>query len=341
MGLTDRLADATRPTNSIEEVRSPEPQPGAGAVTTPAPGPGPAQETSRTPATTNGHSATAGKRLPYVSEPEAIARAYYVEDKGGERRYYDDDRRQHLAMRATGSTISSKREDRKTIGAMLALAQARGWAAVDLRGTKEFRREAWIEAQARGLETRGYHATDLDRQEADRRRAERGPANAVHPAPPGPTRPATVAPSTPAETAAPAPPRPTAPPDRTAPATERPDKPSEATTDPGTPKPSLDATRTAFRAAQRTLSADGRLVLAALSEKIERQMNRVNAEAKAELKLFVAAELGKKERAEGPVVLSAEQKRAAHAPEPTPGTPAPAHQGRRVEPDPPHRSRSR
>ena len=57
---------------------------------------------------------------------------------------------------------------------------------------------------------------------------------------------------------------------------------------------------------------------------------------------FAAAELVKKERAEGPVVLSATQKRAAHAPEPARNTPKPEPaQARRMEPEPPRRSLSR
>lgn len=67
-----------------------------------------------------------------------------------------------------------------------------------------------------------------------------------------------------------------------------------------TPPP--DDPRRTLCAAWTDLSADGRFVLAALSEKIDRQMTRFTSGAKAELKRFVAAELLKKERAGGPVV---------------------------------------
>ena len=80
---------------------------------------------------------------------------------------------------------------------------------------------------------------------------------------------------------------------------------------------------------------------ATLSEKINRQMNRINSDVKADLKRFVATELLKKERAGEPVVLTAEQTRAARAPEPARADPAPAAPLRRTEPDPPRRSRSR
>ncbi|WP_050452537.1 hypothetical protein [Candidatus Burkholderia verschuerenii] len=92
--------------------------------------------------------------------------------------------------------------------------------------------------------------------------------------------------------------------------------------------------------AQKELSEDGRVMLAALSEKIDRQMNRLNTEAKTEIKAFVWAELVKKELAEGPTVPSADMKRAATSPEPT-RAPAPAPAGRRIEPEAPRRTLGR
>lgn len=230
-------------------------------------------------------ASSAGKRLMF-SEPEGIANAYFVEDKGRERRYYEDYLRKTLVIRATDTAIRSRQQDLNTVRAMLDLAAARDWHSVAIKGSASFRREAWIEAEARGLPARGHRPTDPDRQEAERRRRERGRA-------------------TPANLAAP-------------------------TSAPGANKASP---RPVMRQAQANLSADGRSVLAALSEKIDRQMHRLTNEAKADLMAFVAAELMKKERAQGPVVLTAEQKRAAQAPlQPT---------RRATEPEAPRRSLSR
>ena len=77
-----------------------------------------------------------------VGDPEAVTRAYYVEERGQERRYYDDYRRQSLVLRADSDRISSRREDMPTIRAMLAVAEARGWAEVKVAGSAGFRREA-------------------------------------------------------------------------------------------------------------------------------------------------------------------------------------------------------
>ncbi len=166
MGLADRLADAARPTNSIREST------GKGLPrANPASAGKPPLEAPVMPA--------AAKRPMDRAVPDP--RAYDVEDTGGERRYYEDYKRQSLALRASGRTINSKREDLATIRGMPALAEARGWTALAVRGSADFRREAWIEAQAHGLDAHGYEATALDRQEAERRRAERGPSNALRP----------------------------------------------------------------------------------------------------------------------------------------------------------------
>ena len=84
-------------------------------------------------------------------------------------------------------------------------------------------------------------------------------------------------------------------------------------------------------------------MVAALAEKIDRQMNKLSAEAKAEMKAYVATELLKKERAEGPVVLTKEQRSLATAPEPVrrQEPPQPQPEPRRMEPEPPRRGRSR
>jgi hypothetical protein len=127
------------------------------------------------------------------ADPEAVRRHYYKQDKGTERRYFDDYQGKNLAFRAGDDRVSSKREDLNTIRAMLDVAEARGWREVALKGTAAFRREAWIEAAARGLPAQGHRESELDQQEAERRRALRQPVQ--QPAQPAPAPPAAVAPA--------------------------------------------------------------------------------------------------------------------------------------------------
>lgn len=322
MGIIERARDAWRPTNTLEAVVEPakalpkdlhSASPGASPASVaaaPAAAPRPGQ---------------GGKPPAYTLEPATIGKAYYVEEKDGERRYFDDYQRRALAMRATPTSVTTKREDLNTVRAMLELAQARGWQTVQIRGSSEFRREAWIEATARGLEGRGFAATDVERQEAERRRAERRPVNEVRMLESASQAPVTSAAQAPIKQA----------PANAAPAASQPE--------PGAP--TLGDNRKAVREAQKELSPDGRLMLAALSEKIDRQMSRHQLETKAEMKAFVATELVKKERSQGPIVLSADQKRSAASLEPAPSRvprpePAPVN-APRDEPQAPRRTLSR
>lgn len=49
------------------------------------------------------------------------------------------------------------------ITALVDVAEARGWKAINLTGTDEFRRAMWTEASLRGIEARGYSPTPEDK----------------------------------------------------------------------------------------------------------------------------------------------------------------------------------
>ena len=386
MALLDRLKDATRPSNSIEAVEPQQPQPLLRAAVAVRPN----GETVAVAVPPEGPQPSAkkgdAKAAAYTTEPESIAKSYYVEERGGERRYYDDYQRKSLAIRSDAGSISSKKEDLNTVRSMLDLAEARGWGEVKINGSADFKREMWIEAQARGLQTQGYKASDLDRQEADRRRGERPQAGRPEQNGLNVVRQGSGADTPAAQPKGPAPGQqePVAERPRSAPANDQqpvkvaPSARQDAPAEPGrqgeplhsakgapTPAgdqqqvkgagnvpengaqaPSLADNRRSLREANAELSPDGRLMLGALSENIDRKMNKLNVEAKAEMKAFVATELVKKERAEGPIVLSAEQRNLATAQEPTREQPTqPVQQQpdstRRMTPEEPRLSRSR
>lgn len=139
--------------------------------------------------------------------------------------------------------------------------------------------------------------------------------------------------------------QPPAEPQQQAPATAAPRPSQAAPVQAVEPAASAPDHRKALREATAELSPDGRLMLAAMSEKIDREMNKLNVAAKLEVKAFAATEMVKKERAEGPVVLSPELRKLATAPEPVrEQKPAPQPEQPKVqreEPEPPRRSRSR
>jgi hypothetical protein len=251
-----------------------------------------------------------------MSEPESIAKSHFVVvGVTGERKYYDDYRQQDLAIWSTEAKIMTKRDDLRTIRAMLEIAEARGWHSVEIKGSAEFRREAWIEANARGLEGRGFTPSDADRQEADRRSEQRQQGNRMR---------ATERAEASVERAEAREERAAAPENDRRGVSKEQARGHEATAamlekksherQPMEPeRAGPKENRQTIRDAQRNLSEDGKLFLAALSDLIDRE-RRFSVETKQELKAFAAREMMKREVTLGPTVLPQEQRQAATGP---------------------------
>ncbi len=103
--------------------------------------------------------------------PDRVRRKYHVvaeertkEGAALEARVYADERGEYLAFKATEDRLMTRLASAQIIHDMIAVAEHRNWQAVHLRGTVEFRREAWLEASARGIVVKGYEPTEIDRQ---------------------------------------------------------------------------------------------------------------------------------------------------------------------------------
>jgi hypothetical protein len=109
--------------------------------------------------------------------PDRIRRKYYVlanesgkDGADGQARLYADERGEFLAFKVTEDRLVTRLVAAEVIRDMVSVAQHRQWESLQVRGSAEFRREAWLEASARGMEVQGYQPTELDRQTlADRR----------------------------------------------------------------------------------------------------------------------------------------------------------------------------
>ncbi|MCK1743099.1 hypothetical protein IVA80_20030 [Bradyrhizobium sp. 139] len=109
--------------------------------------------------------------------PDRIRRKYYVvanelgkDGPDGEARLYADERGEYLAFKVTEDRLVTRLAAAEVIRDMIGVAQHRQWDALRVRGSVEFRREAWLEAGARGIQVQGYQPNELDRQSlADRR----------------------------------------------------------------------------------------------------------------------------------------------------------------------------
>jgi hypothetical protein len=109
--------------------------------------------------------------------PDRIRRKYYVvanepgkDGPDGEARLYADERGEYLAFKVTEDRLVTRLAAAEVIRDMVSVAQHRQWETLQVRGSVEFRREAWLEASARGMDVKGHQPSELDRQAlADRR----------------------------------------------------------------------------------------------------------------------------------------------------------------------------
>ena len=102
---------------------------------------------------------------PDSGMPERLRRKYYIAEvaSGDEAKVYADPRGEYLAFKASTDRMATRLEDAGVVRDMITVAQHRGWKEVELRGSEEFRRTAWIEASVCGLAARGYEPDPVDR----------------------------------------------------------------------------------------------------------------------------------------------------------------------------------
>jgi hypothetical protein len=90
--------------------------------------------------------------------PETVRKRFIQ----AENRYYfrhDDNK---LAFEDHGHKIATAHDDPVVALSMIQMAEAKGWQSINLRGTEEFKREAWLQASLKGMEVRGYKPRDID-----------------------------------------------------------------------------------------------------------------------------------------------------------------------------------
>lgn len=103
--------------------------------------------------------------------PEKVAKSY-VEVEG---KYYFAGRPDALAFVDKGARLQTKLSNAQVAGSMVDIAESRGWTELQVKGTQDFRREAWLEAASRGLEVRGYKPREEDLARLKKLTSERQP----------------------------------------------------------------------------------------------------------------------------------------------------------------------
>lgn len=146
-----------------------------------APSPPPSEATAKpAPANDDGPHRFSVER---GNVPDAVKRRYLTEEPqfAPEVRFFTDATGKEAAFRDTGDKLFARQTNAEVIKDLVAIAEHRGWTAIDVRGEDAFRREVWMQARAEGLEVRGYKPTERDLQELDGRLSARD-TNSLAPA---------------------------------------------------------------------------------------------------------------------------------------------------------------
>jgi len=77
----------------------------------------------------------------------------------GKHYYFADGAR---AFSDRGGRLTTPSENTEVIRSLVAIAEARGWNEITVRGTERFRKDAWFAARLAGLEVRGYRPTEFE-----------------------------------------------------------------------------------------------------------------------------------------------------------------------------------
>jgi hypothetical protein len=93
-------------------------------------------------------------------------------------KYYFKDQPGKLALKDNGERMVTASNDDRVAKAMATMAEAKGWKTIKVSGHPDFQREVWMEANLRGIETRGFKPTEQDLKLLDAKR-ERAMHNSV------------------------------------------------------------------------------------------------------------------------------------------------------------------
>ncbi|MGP3508421.1 hypothetical protein L0936_19470 [Paracidovorax citrulli] len=84
-----------------------------------------------------------------------------------------------VAFRDVGKTLSTEREDKATLRAMLEVVATKGWKEVTFSGTEDFRRTGWLEASLMGIQGYGYEPREADRKLLAELQQQNKPVNQI------------------------------------------------------------------------------------------------------------------------------------------------------------------
>ncbi len=98
---------------------------------------------------------------------EELMKKFYAVKKLGREDYYWQNS-EKLAFKDKGKKIVTKSNNKVVAVSIVELADSSGWKKIKVRGSDAFKRNVWLEASLRGIETKGYKPSKLDIEELDK-----------------------------------------------------------------------------------------------------------------------------------------------------------------------------
>ena len=106
--------------------------------------------------------------LNYKMPPASLERRYLVANG----QYLSADNATTVLFEDKGKKLSTARTDTQIAQDMLEVAKTKGWDAIKLSGTKEFKQTMYVLAESQGIKTKGYRPTEADRALVERLRED-------------------------------------------------------------------------------------------------------------------------------------------------------------------------
>lgn len=82
-----------------------------------------------------------------------------------EKFYFPDET---LAFLDKGEALNARAEHKEVVSAIVAIAEARGWDKITVKGSEVFRRAVFMEAAQRGIEVKGYKPSEVERAKLEK-----------------------------------------------------------------------------------------------------------------------------------------------------------------------------
>lgn len=102
--------------------------------------------------------------------PEKVSKQYEIQGNN-ERKLLDKETHKVAIDASSDNVLKTRKNDAQTIQNMLEIAENNGWSSVKIKGSNEFKREAWLQASLKGLEVNGYKPTEADKKLLETRQA--------------------------------------------------------------------------------------------------------------------------------------------------------------------------